>query len=85
LAFSQSPNLGQPGFAFKYKYPKELDEAFVDLENLPFNPWSSRARGGGSEPMLALGSRGNIGALHDGRSAVDIHPLPPQSRLRAWA
>jgi hypothetical protein len=34
----KSPNLGRPDFAFRYKYPKELDEPFVDLDNLPFNP-----------------------------------------------
>jgi hypothetical protein len=34
----KNPNLRQPGFEFSYKYPKELDEAFVDLENLPHNP-----------------------------------------------
>jgi hypothetical protein len=33
----KSPNLGQPDFEFSYKYPKELDEPFVDLENLPYN------------------------------------------------
>jgi hypothetical protein len=34
----KNPNLGQPGFEFSYKYPQELDEPFVDLENLPYNP-----------------------------------------------
>jgi hypothetical protein len=34
----KSPNLGRPDFVFRYKYPKELDEPFVALENLPFNP-----------------------------------------------
>jgi len=34
----KSPNLGQPDFEFSYQYPKELDEAFVLLENLPHNP-----------------------------------------------
>ena len=34
----KNPNLGQPDFEFSYKYPKELDEAFVLLENLPHNP-----------------------------------------------
>ena len=34
----KSPNLGRPDFEFSYEYPKELNEAFVLLENLPFNP-----------------------------------------------
>lgn len=34
----KNPKLGQPDFEFSYNYPKELDEAFVLLENLPFNP-----------------------------------------------
>src|ERR1051326_106435 len=33
----KNPNLGQPGFEFSYKYPKELDEPFADLEHLPYN------------------------------------------------
>jgi hypothetical protein len=35
----KNPHLGDPDFVFSYHYPKELDEPFAILENLPHNPF----------------------------------------------